>query len=171
VASRFVRQALQHKQGGTTTRTVQGRGWTVQEAWTNAMQEDLHENGREYGGENNVRDAGQAKQIKAPKKPTKVQVIKKEIGKGPVIKKYLITPYFGVANGGGNSPFYRDKRSLTQYDKPADALIAAKELALQYGESLRVSLQALCQGNTTLAEVVPERGEPGVWQWSVDFRT
>ena len=166
-ASRFLRASL--KQGGTVTRTVQGRGWTETEAWTNAMQADEEDRGRDYGGESNIRQSGPAKMIKAPKKPTKVTVTKKEVTKGPVTKKYVIEQRWGFSFR-NESPVIRDKRFTAQYDTQGAVLEAAKALALQYGEELRISLQAFCTGNTHLADVKPEAGEMGIWAWKVDFR-
>lgn len=163
------RVAARYLQAGTVTRNVRGSGWDVHEAWGNAMQNDVEDNGREYGGENNLRDAGPAKMVKAPKKPTKVTITKKDVTKGPVTKKFVIERRWGWSRD-TPSAIERDKRYTAQYDTQGTVLAAAKDLALQYGEELKISLQAFCVGNTHLADVVPEKGEKGLWSWQASFR-
>jgi len=170
VARRFM--ASVDKQGGTTWRWIEGSGYTSQEAWSEAIQEDARSYGRDYGGESNIRDDEdtKVKQVKAPKKPTKVKVTKNTVTKGPVVKKFIITRKWRTRPGDAQTGLERDKRYQMQYDTQGDVLKAAKELALQFGEILRIELQAFCQGQTHLADVEPERGQPGVWRWYVAFR-
>lgn len=164
VARRYVRAKI----AGTETRTIRGHGWTQQEALDNAMAEDerMYGHGEGYGGGwHSVRKVLQAKQVKAPKKPTKVTITKTPVDKGPVKKVYRIQSFWGRSSDG----LARDRRFTTQYPDGKTALEAAKALALQYGEELTVELAPVCSGNTLLARVKPEKGELGEWVFTVDF--
>lgn len=160
-----------NKTAGTETRTIQGQGWTEKEALDNAMQEDLAEygHGEGYGGGwNSVRDVVKTKRVRAPKRPTKVKVTKQTVKKGPVEKAFVISTRWHTE---GYGDLQRDRRFTAHYKTQATVLKAAKELALEYGTALMISLAAFCQGNTHLADVVPEKGQKGVWNFTVDFRS
>lgn len=141
---------------------IVGRGWNEREALNDAVEEVQREEGQRY----QFREVIKTKQLKAPKKPSKVKVEKSKVRKGPVEKFFNIELHTGSSF---NRDILHDRRYNKQYKTQKDVLKAAKELALEYGETLRISLEARCLGETELATVIPEKGQLGEWLFICDF--
>jgi hypothetical protein len=156
---------------GTDVRVIEGRGWTEQEAFDNAMKDDQDEygHGEGYGGGfGSMRDVEKTKMVRKPVRAKRVKVKKATVRKGPVKKAYVISKGFPANMHRG--PADGDRRLSKRYDTQGEALKAAKGLAIEYGISVSIDLQAFCVGDTHLADVEPMGSEMGVWRFQVSFR-
>jgi len=155
---------------GTVTRTIRGQGWTEKEALDNAMQEDQDEygHGEGYGGGyGSMRQVLKTKIVRKPKRAKRVKVKKSTVRKGPVKKQFVLSKKWGFSQ---REPIDSDRRLGTRYDTQGDALKAARALALEYGSTISIDLEAFCVGDTHLAEVEAVGGQEGIWSFEVDFR-
>lgn len=152
-------QAHLRRQAGHEEITLRGRGWTEREAWSEALNEFTAEEGYRYQFREFLK---RPKQLKAPKVPKKVIVEQSPIEKGKVEKAYVIEWMWSAP--GARHPLV-GKRFKTQ----SEVLKAAKQVALETKQEVRVIWAAFCQGNTELARVRPERGEMGEWEFVADF--
>lgn len=156
---------------GTDTRTIRGTGWTEQEALKNALAEDEREygHGEGYGGgSGSLRAVIRKKVIREPKKAKRVTIEKFPIRKGPVEKRFVLERRWGFDR---DMPIDRDPKYRERYETQGQVLAAAKELALQYGTELVITLEAFCVGDTKLAIVKPEEAQTGEWMFECDFRS
>lgn len=158
---------------GRDVRTIRGSGWTEKEALDNAMRDDEAEygHGEGYGGGYGSMDRILRKKMeRAPKKPTKVTVKREKVAAGKPKRTFTIKPLWRDERGG----FAYDpevKRIGTTFAKQADALKAAKKLALLKGTELIVELVFEPPGNTVVARLEPQKGQMGIWSFEVSFRS
>lgn len=158
---------------GTDSRTIRGTGWTEQEALTNALKDDEREHGTNDGyggGRSSLREVTRTKMIREPRPAKRVRIEKFPVRKGPVEKRFTIEARWGFSRD-EMKPIDRDPRLGKRYETQGEVLQAAKELALQYGVELVISLGAFCVGDTKLAVVSPEAAQPGEWAFECDFRS
>ena len=156
------------RQAGTVTRTIQGEGWTEREALMDALDNDEREYGHQDGdggGAGSMRGVVDTKMVRKPVRAKRVKIKKSTVRKGPVKKAFVLSRVWH-----GSSSISRDKRFYTQYTTQGDAMKAARELVLEYGEELSIDLKAFCVGDTHLANIVPQGAQPGLWRFKVDFR-
>ena len=156
---------------GTDFRTIRGTGWTEGEALRNALKRDEEEfgHGDGYGGgAGSLRQTTRKRMLRPPKPAKKVTVERAAVRKGPVEKKFIIERKWGFDR---SEPVDNDPKFRARYDKQGEVLRAAKELALQYGTTLVITLAAFCVGNTQLAVVTPQRAEQGEWEFECEFRS
>jgi hypothetical protein len=107
--------------------------------------------------------------VRKPKPAKKVKVEKSKVAKGGrPVKQFVIDALW---ERDASNALLNDKRYSQRYDTQKDVLDAAKALALQYQAVLRIELKAFCQGDTVLATVTPEKGEQGIWEFTVAFRS
>ena len=168
------RVAARYRQGGTDRRVITGVGWTEREALDNALAEDEREygHGEGYGGGwSSVREVVRTRQKRKPKPAKRVTVEKASVRKGPVKKAFVIERHWPRLPGDPASGLDRDRAFTQHYDTQGAVLKAAKGLALKYQEPLAIELKAFCQGPTRLAVLRPEKGQPGIWEFTVDFRS
>jgi len=155
---------------GTVTRTIRGIGWTEKEALDSAMSSDQDEygHGEGYGGGyGSMREVLKTKMLRKPKPAKRVKIEKATVRKGPVKKAYVLSKKWG---GDRRGKIDNDRRLSQKYETQGDALRAARELALEYGDTISVDLQAFCVGDTHLANVSAVGGQIGEWAFEVDFR-
>lgn len=167
-----VKKAALMLTAGTVTRVIEGEGWTEQEALKDAMREDEEYYGRQEGyggGFGSMREVNRSKMVRKPMRAKRVKVEKSTVRKGPVKKVYTIQKVWGFSRD-EMAPVEKDRRYRDQHKTQADALKAARELAMEYGVELSVQLEAFCVGDTHLARVKPIGGQLGKWQFEVDFR-
>lgn len=155
---------------GTTTRTIRGQGWTAEEALKNALRSDEREygHGEGYGGgAGSLREVLRTKVIREPKPAKRVKIDKFPVRKGPVEKRFIIEKKWGFDR---DDAIDRDPRLRKRYETQGEVLQTAKDLALQYGSTVVITLAAFCVGDTKLAEVTPEAAQMGEWAFECDFR-
>jgi len=158
---------------GTDMRTIRGTGWTQEEALTNALKDDERQHGHDdgYGGGRiSLRDVLRTKVLREPRPAKRVRIEKFPVRKGPVEKRFTIETRWGFSSD-ETRPIDRDPRYRKRYETQSEVLQAAKDLALQYGVELVISLGAFCVGDTKLAVVSPEAAQPGEWAFECDFRS
>jgi hypothetical protein len=158
-------------EAGTETRTIRGSGWTEKEALDEALRADESEygHGEGYGGgRGSLREVLRSKMVKEPRKATRVKVEKATVRKGPVEKKFVIEKRWGLDR---QAPIDNDRRMMARYDNQGDVLRAAKELVLEYGTEVVITLKAFCVGDTRLAVLTPEGSQRGEWMFECDFRS
>lgn len=171
-AALAVKQAAMVLEAGTATRVVEGEGWTEKEALDDAMRRDEAEygHGEGYGGGyGSMRGVVRTKMVRKPQRAKRVKIEKAAVRKGPVKKAYVISKVWGFSRETA-SPVERDRRFTKQYETQTDALKAARDLVLEYGEELRIELKAFCVGDTQLATLKPVGGQTGIWRFEVEFR-
>ena len=155
---------------GTAWRTLQGEGWTEKEALNDAMKDDEDEygHGEGYGGGfGSVREIEKTKMVRKPKPAKRVKIEKATVRKGPVKKQFVLSKKWGWDR---RQPIDADRRLGQGYDTQGEALKAAKDLALEYGNEISIDLKAFCVGDTHLADVSPIGGQRGLWKFEVAFR-
>lgn len=152
------------KQAGHFIETVQGTGWTENEAFNDATSENVT-----GFADETISDVLKTRMVKKPRPAKRVKVVKSTVTKGPVKKAYTID--LAWSHGAASNPIYRDRDFSRQYKTQSEVLKAAKYLAIKYQVQLVIELKAFCVGDTKLATLTPEKGEPGVWEFEIDFHS
>jgi len=155
-------------QEGTETRVIRGEGFTEKEALDDAMRKDeeYYGHGEGYGGGyGSMRRIVKKRIIKQPKPAKKTTVKKAQIGKGGPTRMFIIRASWPE----DRRTLAYDSKATLEHKKQSDAINAAKELALRHQMELSVELIFKAPGATKVATIIPERGQVGVWEFTVDF--
>ena len=165
---RVARYAIANRvsKGNGKIRVIAGEGWSIQEAFDDAMASDEMEHGF-GGGYEGLKKVVGYKQVRNPIRAKEIEVKRSNVKVGSVKTAFIIE-----ADDKTHTPheLQVNKDFLNEFDKPQQAIKVATRLAKRFGVELHVTIKPFCLGNTRIAYLKPVGGQLGRWVFKVQFK-